>query len=354
MANSRLGLDEVQALIQTYTAEKAKLEFQLRNTNEIIEQLLKRKSKLSSKAVKTLESAAKTALRPKRGPGRPPKARPTSAEAPKRRGRPPKAKAVESGNSKAGTAEGYRLSDWDNLLLDTLEQKGRALKKVEIDEIFRDFAKTVEPGWSDAQIYTKASRVIHKLANKRGTIRKQDIPGKGYAYGLSGWFAKNGKIKKDHSWSGDDQSSSQGVTSAAPKRRGPGRPPKSAGTAGKAKRRGRPPKVKTETSPAPKRRGRPPKAKAESQAPKRRGRPPKSASAGSSKSTSKHSSKRRGRPPKSAKANSGKTSNAPKRRGRPPKAKVDSAAPKRRGRPPKIKTKTSTAPKRRGRPPKKK
>ena len=324
MANSRLGLDEVQALIQTYTAEKAKLEFQLRNTNEIIEELLKQESKLSRKAAKAIEKAAKSALRPKRGPGRPPKSdkpaeepgvapkqrgRPPKAasaavEAPKRRGRPPKAKSAtkstakssaRSAKSKSGNAEGYRLSDWDNLLLDTLEQKGKALKKVEIDEIFKDFAKTVEPGWSDAQVYTKASRVIHKLANKRGVIRKQDIPGKGYAYGLSTWFAKNGKIKKDHAWSGDDQSSTPSGTASstedAPKRRGPGRPPKSASGASEPKRRGRPPKVKAEASPAPKRRGRPPKAKADSPAPKRRGRPPKA-------KTTDSAPKRRGRPPK--------------------------------------------------------
>ncbi len=96
-------------------------------------------------------------------------------------------------------AGGYRLSDWDNVLLQALQKAGKPIKKNDIDGVFKSNPIVTREKLNDDMLYSKVSRVIHKLANKRGLIRKEDSEGKGFAYALTTWYDdKTGKLKPEH------------------------------------------------------------------------------------------------------------------------------------------------------------
>ena len=196
-------------MIETYRSAKAKLEFQLSNAASVLDDLEKRYAKLEIRERKKATRAPKpvTAKRP----GRPAKA------AGKRRGRPPKVASdtdSSSGVQLAGDTGGYRLSKWDEMLLAGLRNSGRVMRKQDLDSWF---ASQKDADLPADQVYTKVSRVIHKLANKRGVVRKVNVEGRGFAYGLAEWFTPTGRVKAAH------QLPVQPRTEETPKRK-PGRP----------------------------------------------------------------------------------------------------------------------------------
>ncbi len=129
--------------------------------------------------------------------GRPAKAKVAAPKAaPKRRGRPAKAKAAApkaaakkpaakkpAAKKPAAAKKGYRLSDWDNLVMKTLNDR----KKV---SVFSDFMATAKAGGSklsDQDIYRRINQSLHKLANKRKDLVKVPQKGRGFGYALPGW-----------------------------------------------------------------------------------------------------------------------------------------------------------------------
>ena len=160
----KLTHEEVNELIGKYKSELRKLAYQQGNLTGII---------------KTLEGQSKSA--PKRR-GRPAKAKAAAPKAaPKKKVSPAKAKAAVSKTASAKT--GYRLSEWDNLVMKTLNDR----KKV---SVFSDFMATAKAGGSklsDQDIYRRINQSLHKLANKRKELVKVPQKGRGFGYALPGW-----------------------------------------------------------------------------------------------------------------------------------------------------------------------
>ena len=92
----------------------------------------------------------------------------------------------------------YKLSSWDEFLLDTLIAEDRMLLSPELIEIGEKRNRDEKYGMSDTQVKSKVSATIHKLSNKHGAIHKYNIMGRGYAYGLPEWFLPNGDLKTEY------------------------------------------------------------------------------------------------------------------------------------------------------------
>lgn len=152
--------------------------------------------KAASASTKSTESASGTAPQKKRGPGRPPKkaasasAKSSTASknaAPKKRGRKP--------NQKVG---GYRLSEWDSLIVDGIKQAGKALIKPELLSLAEQKSKAEKLGMDDAAINVKISQCLHKLSNRRDDLLKVNYPGRGFAYALAEWKNSKGEVPKKY------------------------------------------------------------------------------------------------------------------------------------------------------------
>ena len=144
---------------------------------------------------------------PKRGRGRPkksedaapkvkaeaaPKAAPKVA---KKAGRKPKASARVSLKGEEKKLKGYRLSEWDIFIINSIKDANRVLVNAEIMDKAKAKNKKEKVTMDDLTLHGKLNRSIHKLANKRRDLIKVDFPGKGYAYGLAEWADEKGKIR---------------------------------------------------------------------------------------------------------------------------------------------------------------
>lgn len=89
---------------------------------------------------------------------------------------------------------GYRLSEWDHFILDSLKSAKMTLVN---NDFFKLAAKRVKAQgleMSKSQLHGKINRSIHKLTHKREMIKKVNFSGKGYAYALNEWLDGNEKL----------------------------------------------------------------------------------------------------------------------------------------------------------------
>jgi hypothetical protein len=188
MSKTRLSSSEIQDLINKYQSELKKLEFQ---TEEIIATINQLKEWLES--VEQSENDALSRLGKKRkiaGVGKS-----VQLNVKKQRGRPPKNKKSSTGKSissaqiKAAnrkTRKGYKLSEWDQFVIDAITQKG----KPQITQEIVDFAKlkAQEKGLNSGgeEVRKKVVRSLQKLVNRRGDLIKVHYKGKGHAYAIPG------------------------------------------------------------------------------------------------------------------------------------------------------------------------
>jgi hypothetical protein len=184
MANKRLSEKDVDQLLNQYRSERRRLSFQLETVRKAIKDL---------KTVKgTGNGTASTADGPvvKRGPGRPRKD-PNAPPAPQRRGRRKK-RQVKDG--------GYRLSDWDTMVIDTIRKTDRLLPKEDILQHAKQWAKKQHSDMSEADVEAKITRVLQKLSGKRGELgTHRSGLRRGYHYGVRDWFFNSsGKLRKQH------------------------------------------------------------------------------------------------------------------------------------------------------------
>src|SRR5690606_16605629 len=95
----------------------------------------------------------------KRGPGRPRKTEmngvATTGRKPGRR----KKRTVKEG--------GYRLSDWDQMVIDTINKTEKLLPKEEIIKHATTWARKEYPEMSQEDVEAKITRVLQKLSGKR-------------------------------------------------------------------------------------------------------------------------------------------------------------------------------------------
>lgn len=180
MANKRLNDKDIDELLAQYRSERRRLSFQLERVREAIKEL--RRSKSDAPSSRTSEGT-------KRGPGRPRKAVPAGA----RRIKPTKRK-------KRTVVGGYRLSDWDNAVIDSIKKADRLLPKEDILKAITSWARKAEPEMSPADVEAKLTRVLQKLSGKRGELgTHRSGLRRGYHYGLKDWFfASSGALRKQH------------------------------------------------------------------------------------------------------------------------------------------------------------
>ena len=159
----KLSKEELQRLIDTYHTEL---------------RLLTYRSKQVSDQLKGLEKEERAA-KPKGRPGRPAK------KAAGKRGRPAKKAAGKRGRpaKKAAAKGGYRLNAWDEIVLKTLRGKKKP-------GVFSDFftaakSNSASKGLSQKDLYARINQSLHKLANKRGVLKKVQYEGRGFGYALT-------------------------------------------------------------------------------------------------------------------------------------------------------------------------
>ena len=242
MSKSILTNSQKRELIKKYQEEVVKLQYQLEKFEDIISELNKEKATKTDKKANTARrrgrpSKAKTEaviIQAKRR-GRPPKAKAdTAASEPKRRGRPPKAKVdiVASQAKRRGrprktvsvptvslanelknntklknepkkrqriVENGYKLSDWDNFVIETLNKKQIVLITKDFIEASKLRSESEKSKFDEAKVKNMLNRSLHKLSNKRGDIIKTKYNGKGFAYALPKWVSNSSKkLKKKY------------------------------------------------------------------------------------------------------------------------------------------------------------
>lgn len=115
-------------------------------------------------------------------------------------GSKPKASKAKAGKKAKETATdkgvpGYRLSEWDEFVLKSIKDKGRVLTTSDLTEIgVAD--SSIKMG--AAQIKTKLNASLHKLANKKGLLAKVEHSGRGFAYALQEWVSASGELPKKY------------------------------------------------------------------------------------------------------------------------------------------------------------
>lgn len=181
MANKRLNEKEIEQLLGQYRSERRRLNFQLDKVREAIAEL---------KRTATSRTSASEGAPVKRGPGRPRKDGSTAVQkrTPGRR----KKREIKNG--------GYRLSDWDQMVIDMITKRDELLPKEEILKGALAWAKKKHPNMDNAEVEAKLTRVLQKLSGKRGMLgTHRSGLRRGYHYGIMDWFfASSGKLRKQH------------------------------------------------------------------------------------------------------------------------------------------------------------
>ncbi|MCC6540828.1 MAG: hypothetical protein IT225_01270 [Flavobacteriales bacterium] len=186
MANVGLGEKNVDLLLIQYRAERKRLMFQL----EVVRRTIGELEALRTKAVETVAEPKQ-----KRGPGRPRKQVSEGEHKPLRT----RKKGRKRGRRKGSKTGGYRLTDWDQLVLDTIKKNG-LLPKETILEHAHTWAMTNAKKMPPDEIAVKITRSLQKLSGTRGMLGKHRTGlRRGYHYGLKDWFfASTGALRRQH------------------------------------------------------------------------------------------------------------------------------------------------------------
>lgn len=222
MEYTQLSPLEIRDLINQYRSDLRKLHFKTVKTQAIVKELEQyvteaeealaieeakiqelpaapavQVAKESDEGTDTPSAASKAKATPKKKPGpKPGKAKGKKKTSSRGPGRPPKKKEEKAAKPKGkrGRPAG-KLSEWDNLVLQSLKDKKKVLTT-------SDFAKiavedpSIKSG--EAQIKVRLNRALHKLANKQELLSKVDHPGRGFAYALRDWLDRKGNLPKKY------------------------------------------------------------------------------------------------------------------------------------------------------------
>ncbi len=80
---------------------------------------------------------------------------------------------------------GFKLSAWDTLMLEILENTAEPLNSSALLDIFENKNNSLAKPLDDKQLRNALSRTVHKLANKKDVVLKQEFEGKGFLYTLN-------------------------------------------------------------------------------------------------------------------------------------------------------------------------
>ncbi len=184
MASKKLNEKEIAQLLTQYRSERRRLLFQLERVRSAMRDL---KAGLESGTVPTSGEEPV-----KRGPGRPKGSTNVKAAAPKKKPGRRKKRTITGG--------GYRLNEWDQVVMDAIDKQNMLLPKEDLQLAAMEFAKTNSPEMSEEEVQAKLTRVLQKLSGKRGVLgTHRSGLRRGYHYGLKDWFFESsGLLRKQH------------------------------------------------------------------------------------------------------------------------------------------------------------
>lgn len=228
MSKTQLSSSEIQDLINKYHSELKKLEFQVDEVITTIAQLERFLENVSgrekyavskvkvrkSKSLSITPSASSTSIK-KGVRGRPKKIKEVEKAGPKKttakkavakkgiakksvakRAVPVKTAKKANFAKKAKKAEknGYKLSSWDQYVIESIKQSNQIRITQEIIDFVKNKATADKLNTSEEEIKNKVTRSLQKLANRRNDIIKVPYKGKGFAYAIPAWFSSKGKL----------------------------------------------------------------------------------------------------------------------------------------------------------------
>jgi hypothetical protein len=224
MIKTNLSSGEIQDLLNRYNSELKKLEFQTAEVKMTVlglENLMndvKSKEKASFTKVKIKKTS--TTEKPTVKLGRKSLAKKIKKDKKKVSvvTKPKKVKLKKAGTAKPNKAsikkkavtkpkkvttkvktagvekKGYKLSDWDNFVIQSIEQSGKVLITSEIIDQVKNKMMAAGKKTNDKEIKNKITRSLQKLVNRRGDLSKVSFKGKGFAYALPKWLISKGKV----------------------------------------------------------------------------------------------------------------------------------------------------------------
>lgn len=205
MAKIKLGSVDIQQLLNTYEANLRQVQFQAEHIKQTIRSL-----KAALPAIQQAEmneasmltevgdmldiTAAAVKAKPAKRRGRPPgvKMKPKSNTAEKAA---PTAAKPKAKKKKSGRSSGYKLSEYDLLVFQALEENGRAMITSDIQEAVEKIKADKGEKVSSEEVLKMIIRSLQKLANRRDDISKVEYEGRGMAYALPSWVNNKGVIK---------------------------------------------------------------------------------------------------------------------------------------------------------------
>lgn len=178
MPRISLSNNEIDELVNSYKSSLKKMRFQIAQVTETINQLQALKQeRIEVKEAKALEKEQAVKVKATRK-------KVAKKKTPKKR-------------KKRATTGGYRLSEWDQFLIDTIKENNLPMSTSELQEAATRMVTEKKLGMTEEDIKGKIARSLQKLANRRNDLGKAPGRGKGYVYGLSDWFfARSGRLKK--------------------------------------------------------------------------------------------------------------------------------------------------------------
>lgn len=189
---TRLNELDIIDLLNEYHSElrklKQKMVFVKSKITELEVQLegVKSKSKRfkAEEAAFEMEAAVETTVAPK---------------VPGKRGRKPKVvvEAAMTDKPEKKIRRQRLLSQWDNMVLESLREKGKALASNDLFGHFEEKVKAAGLFESEDKLRFKLNQILVKLSNKRGELAKVAYPGRGFAYALPEWMNEKGKLLKE-------------------------------------------------------------------------------------------------------------------------------------------------------------
>ena len=204
MSTTQLSSLEIQDLINRYSSELKKLNFQVIEVQSTIQDLTallnavqKQESKVLSKRGRKprtttgkLQAPQSTVIKSKRGRKPKSSASVTSPETSTR-----KSKAI---SGKETGQKGYKLSAWDEAVIESLRENGKAMITSELVEATGKKAASLGLSQNAEEVKLKVVRSLQKLVNRRGDLRKVKFKGKGFAYAVPDWLSEKGRLLKEH------------------------------------------------------------------------------------------------------------------------------------------------------------
>lgn len=183
MASKKLNEKEIDQLLTQYRSERRRLLFQLERVRSAMRDL---KAGLETGVVSSGEEPVK------RGPGRPKGSTNAKTAAPKKKPGRRKKRTITGG--------GYRLNEWDQVVMDAIAKQNMLLPKEDLHLAAMEFAKKTAPEMTEEEVQAKLTRVLQKLSGKRGVLgTHRSGLRRGYHYGLKDWFFESsGLLRKQH------------------------------------------------------------------------------------------------------------------------------------------------------------